>query len=135
MHGGCGYASKGMGHHGGHWAQRYAGQGFRPPVNIEELEDRYEIRLFAPGGNSADFQVKVQAGILTISGGRQHNEDASAPRWGRQEYRMESFERQFQLNDKIDAEGITASYTDGILVVTLPKHPHAHTPLKDIFVS
>lgn len=135
MHGGCGYASKGTGHHGGHWAQRYGGHGFRPPVNIEELEDRYEIRLAAPGRNSSDFQIKVQGEVLTVSGGRPQNENATASRWARQEYRLESFERQFQLNDKIDADGITAGYTEGILTVTLPKHPHAHTPSKDIFVS
>lgn len=135
MHGGCGHASKGMGHYGGHWAQHYGGSGFRPPVNIEELEDRYEIRLASPGRSSADFQIKLHGDVLTISGGRPHNEDATSSRWARQEYRLESFERQFQLNDKIDAESISAAYTDGILVVTLPKHPHAHTPSKDIFVS
>ena len=135
MHGGCGYASKGMGHHGGHWEQRHGGPRnawFQPPVNIEEQEDRYEIHLAAPGRNNTDFQIKVQNNVLTISGGQQHTEGATA---SRQEFRLAAFERSFQLNDKIDADGITANYTNGILLVTLPKHPHAHTPVKDVFVS
>ncbi len=138
MRGGCGYASKGMGHHGGHWARHHGAPRsawFQPPVNIEELEDRYEIQLAAPGRNNADFQINVRGDILTISCGNQQGEDATASRWARHEYRLAAFERQFKLNDKIDVEGITARYADGILLVTLPKHPHAHTPAKDIYVA
>ena len=39
----------------------------------------------------------------------------------RSEYQFRSFKRNFTLTDKIDTAGITATYTDGILSISLPK--------------
>jgi HSP20 family protein len=139
MRGGYGPAAKGMGGfqgrmaQGGPWAR---GAWFQPPVNIEELEDRYELHLAAPGRTKADFQLSVAGDVLTISSRKQEESDlAASQNWTRREFRTVAFERQFQLNEKIDAEGIAASYADGVLVVTLPKLASAQTPAKDIFVA
>lgn len=126
-----------------HWHSRWGqhregmrGNWFQPPVNVGELEDRYELHLVAPGRTKQDFQLKVQGDLLTISAqAREESDIAQATKWTRQEFRTVSFERQFQLNEKIDAEGITASYSDGVLVVTLPKFANAHTPARDVFVA
>ena len=140
MHGGHGHADKRMGGFGGRWAQGgnpwMRGGWFQPPVNIQELQDRYELHLAAPGRNKSDFQLSVQDGILTIASRKQEESDLAAPQnWTRREFRTAAFERQFQLNEKMDADGITASYTDGVLVVTLPKLQSAQTPAKDVFVA
>ncbi len=139
MHGGHGHADKRMGGFGGRWAQGnpwMRGGWFQPPVNIQELQDRYELHLAAPGRNKSDFQLSVQDGILTIASRKQEESDLAAPQnWTRREFRTAAFERQFQLNEKMDADAITASYTDGVLVVTLPKLPGAQTPPRDVFVA
>ena len=86
--------------------------------------------------SKADFQLSVQGDILTISAKKQEESDLTkSANWTRREFKTVAFERQFQLNEKIDAEGIAASYTDGVLVVTLPKLLGAQTPAKDIFVA
>ncbi len=139
MGGGYGHSAKGMGGHAGRFGQGnpwMRGAWFQPPVNIEELEDRYLLHLAAPGRNKSDFQLSVAGDVLTISSRKQEESDlAAAQNWTRREFRTVAFERQFQLNEKIDADGITASYTDGVLVVTLPKHASAHTPARDVFVA
>lgn len=94
------------------------------------------MQLAAPGRTGADFQINVRADVLTIScRPQEENGSAASAQWSRREFRTSAFERQFLLNEKIDAESISARYADGILVVMLPKHPEAHTPAKDIFVA
>lgn len=129
-----------MGGFGDRWAHAH-GSGpsanwYQPPVNIEELEDRYEIHLAAPGRSKVDFQLSVQGYVLTIACRKQEEGNLATPsNWTRREFRTVAFERQFTLNEKIDAEGIAASYNDGVLVVKLPKLPGAQTPAKDFFVA
>jgi HSP20 family protein len=133
-------------HHGmnrgcGQAARESRMQGFRrnwhqPPVNIEEFEDRYELYLVAPGRSKSDFQLHVMGDILTVSCRKQEESDlASGASRLHQEFRTAAFERQFLLNEKIDAENISARYEDGVLVVTLLKVPGAQTPAKDIYVA
>ncbi len=109
---------------------------FQPPVNIRELEDRYELHLAAPGRSKQDFQLKVQGNLLTITGkGQEESDIAQNSNWARQEFRTVAFERQFQLNEKMDADAIAANYVDGVLIVTLPKFASAHTPARDVYVA
>ena len=143
MRGDHGHAGKGWGGHG-RWGHGFGGPQsgsprggwFQPPVNVQELEDRYELHLAAPGRTKADFQLSVQGDLLTISAQKREESDLSkSANWTRLEFKTVPFERQFQLNEKIDAEGIGASYTDGVLVVTLPKVPGKRVPAKDILVA
>ena len=121
-------------HYGpGRWQHR-RGTRFSPPVNIEEMDERYELSLIAPGRKKEDFRVAVKDDVLSIHAPRPGKTEVE-PNWRRQEYELVAIERQFQLNDKIDAEGISATYNDGILLVTLPKKPGADTPDQEILVA
>lgn len=139
MRGGYGFASKGQGGFSERWAQAHEGHRggwYRPPVNIEELDDRYELYLAAPGRNKSDFQVNVQGDLLTISSRKQEDSDlATTSKWTRREFRTAAFERQFLLNEKIDAQNIAARYAEGVLVVTLPKLPGAQVPTVGVLVD
>jgi HSP20 family protein len=96
------------------------------PVNIQETDKSYDLHLVAPGLKKEDFKISIDQNTLHIS--HEHkaeNKDEQQPqdsaKWLRSEYRTRSFKRSFTLNDKIDNTGISAKYTDGVLVVTLPK--------------
>lgn len=105
------------------WAEEPAETSAQAPVNIQEGTDSYELQLIAPGLKKEDFKVNIDRNILTIS--YDHTEDAATAdqetKLLRREYRFKSFKRSFTLNDKIDASGISARYTDGILYLNLPK--------------
>ena len=47
----------------------------------------------------------------------------------------EYFVREFELSEKIDQDGISAKYEEGILKVTLPKLPGFETVRKDIGIA
>ncbi len=90
-------------------------------VNIKEDADKYELHLVAPGLQKEDFKISVEKNTLTLSYDKQEETKENSEKWLRQEYKMTSFKRNFSLNDKIDAAGISAQYDNGVLVVTLPK--------------
>ena len=108
----------------GHWGY--------PPANVEELDNRYEIRIFAAGYEKSDFQVGLQDNDLLISVKKSYSEEEQATNERRRGFIPGNFERHFQLNEKIDKNGISAKYEAGILTVALPKREGFETIRQDI---
>ncbi|MEL6867132.1 MAG: Hsp20/alpha crystallin family protein [Bacteroidota bacterium] len=110
--------------------------GAYPPVNVQELDDRYELFLFAPGLSKGDFQIALADRLLTISVEKPKADEAAEPfNWRRREFRPRGFERKFELNDHIDTSAISAKYEEGILQITLLKLDDFHTKRQDIVVA
>lgn len=138
------YYSK-RGHHPRHgygpmYRKFKGGRGFGhawsyPPVNVKELDDSYELHVYAAGYTKSDFKVNLKDDTLTIAVDNQDQDIVDSPNWRRQEFKAPGFERHFDLNEKIDREAISATYTDGILVVTLPKLAGFETTSQDISVG
>ena len=120
------------------WAKRrgFSSGWFYPPVNIQELDDRYEVFLFAPGLTKEDFEISLKDNIMTISAKEKaHSEAEEGGYWKRKEYAAGGFERKFELNEKIDLDSIKAKYEEGVLRLTLSKQEGEETFRKDIFVA
>lgn len=90
------------------------------PVNVKETEGSYQLEVVAPGFEKADFKVKLEQNLLTISA-EKATEQPENEKQIRKEYSFRSFKRSFTLDDKIDATKIDASYINGILRLNLPK--------------
>ncbi|MBS1616332.1 MAG: Hsp20/alpha crystallin family protein [Bacteroidetes bacterium] len=91
------------------------------PVNITETETAYQLELVAPGLKKESFKVSVDHNLLSISFDHQETEMEENNKFIRREFRLKSFKRNFNLNERIDASGISAQYLDGILYLSLPK--------------
>ena len=110
--------------HPGRFGRHFEGrQEAKTPVNIRETADFYELFVFAPGLSKDAFNVTIADDVLIISAVAGNDETAAKSQWMHHEYQRGGFERRFQLNNKIETEGITARYTDGVLELTLPKAP------------
>ena len=121
-----------------HWARRkrFGFDEFYPPVNVQELDDRYEVFLVAPGLERADFNISLVEHVMTIAVEKKETaEKEEAGTWKRKEFSAGGFQRKFELNEKIDLDSIKAKYEDGILQVTLSKLEGEETVRKDIFVA
>ena len=101
---------------------------------MQELDDRYELFVYAAGYTKHDFKVTLTDNTLIIAVDKVAN-DLSANDWRRQEFRPRKFERQFELNDKIDKESIAAKYEDGVLKVTLAKLEGFETVRKTVEIN
>jgi HSP20 family protein len=136
--GGCGS----WGQHKGQWNKGKFAEMWRhkmarfnqPPVNIAETDSAFTISLFAAGLQKEKVTLTVKNDVLTISyPGAEGSETGG--NYAYQEHRQGGFERQFQLNNKVLTDQISAAYTDGILTVTLPKNPETNVPAQTITVA
>ena len=107
------------------------------PVNVRETDKSYEMSLVAPGLRKEDFKLSVTDELLTISYEQkeEQNEENKEEGWLRKEYRMQSFTRNFILDDSVDIDKISASYDNGILHLSLPKKENARKLSKSINVK
>ena len=77
-----------------------------------------------PGLGENDIQISATMDSLTIAGERK----AAAPEGyaaHRQERGALRFARSFALPAKIDVDKVSASVKNGVLTVTMPKHPES----------
>jgi HSP20 family protein len=118
------------------WDQeRYLTSG-NVPVNVREKEHQYEMDVIAPGCRKEDFNINISDNMLTISfEQKQQNTNQPDDTWVRNEYIQRSFVRSFTLDDSVDAGKISATYTDGILRLILPKSEKAKKLSKQIEIS
>ncbi|MBD2754439.1 Hsp20/alpha crystallin family protein [Spirosoma validum] len=123
---------------GGFWG-RHMGEFHQVPVNIEETDGEYVISLFAAALVKENVKLAVKDDVLTISyQGTDQSDIAESSATGTytyQEHSNRSFERSFQLNNKVITESISASYADGVLKVVLPKNPETNKPAQTITVA
>ncbi|WP_020534784.1 Hsp20/alpha crystallin family protein [Lewinella cohaerens] len=99
--------------------------GTLPAVNVKETEDDYAIELAVPGLKKEDFKVEINEGVLTIAAERKTENEEKKEGYTRREFSFTNFTRRFTLPETADEKGISASYTDGILVLNLPKKEEA----------
>jgi len=96
-----------------------------PRVDVYEDDDAVVLKADMPGVPSDGVEVKVENGVLSITG------KAGAPPEEAEllycEYELGDYHRSFNLPDDIDAEGITAEMSDGVLTVRLPRSGEART--------
>lgn len=96
-----------------------------PPVNVTETADSILVTAELPGVSPDDVEIRVEENVLTISG--EKHEERVEGNAGRHMHISEriagSFRRSFTLPRKVDVEGITAEFGDGLLRVSAPKAP------------
>lgn len=94
---------------------------FVPKVDVIEEEKTFEIHVAVPGVSKEDFKIDLNDNHLTISGERKYSKEKKDNFYRSLETQYGSFSRSFALPENTDGEKITAQYTNGILVVTVPK--------------
>jgi HSP20 family protein len=92
-----------------------------PSVNVKEEESEFQIEVAAPGYKKDSFNIEVKDNYLTISSKNESTKEDKSDKYHRREFFSSSFERSFYLPEGSNAENIKASYTDGILSVSVPK--------------
>lgn len=102
----------------------WAGNTYRPDVDIWESREALTIAADMPGMRKEDLSIDLRDDVLTIHGRVQVNEyEGLRPLYS--EYNVGNFYRRFTLGDAIDQERIAANVSDGVLTLTLPKRAKA----------
>ncbi len=98
-----------------------------PQMDLVEAEDHFVLKADLPGLDEGDVSIEVQDGTLSISGERKAEHESRERGWYRIERAFGSFSRSLTLPDRIDPDGISASFDRGVLEVRIPK-PEEHKP-------
>ena len=91
-------------------------------TDIHETDNEYLVEAELPGIPKKNIQVTYEDGVLTISGQQQIDtvDEDKKGKLIRSERSSTSLRRQYLL-ENVKEDEIKASYSDGILKVTLPK--------------
>ena len=95
-------------------------------TDIQDKGDHYLLEADLPGMKKEDIAIDIDGDNLTIKAERKNEHEEKDKSYVRCERSYGSYARSFDISG-IKAEGIKASYNDGVLSLTLPK--------KDVEVS
>jgi HSP20 family protein len=94
---------------------------FSPRVDILETEKAFEVQVSAPGMNKEDFQITLEDNALVVSGERKFKKEKKEANYHSIETQYGTFSRSFRLPENADTQHISAEYSNGILVIEIPK--------------
>ncbi|MGB0931823.1 MAG: Hsp20/alpha crystallin family protein, partial [Chitinophagales bacterium] len=108
-------------------------------VNISESDADFLIEVALPGLEKGDFDVNVEADVLTISAKRKADNkeegEGNGRKYTRKEFNFTSFKRSFYLPENVNSDDIAANYNNGILSLSLPKVVKEEVKPKTIEIS
>lgn len=89
------------------------------PVDLYRDQNRYVLTADLPGVDPGSVDIDVDGQLLTIRAQRTSGSSEGA-KWLAQERPYGNYLRQFSIGEGVDTAGITASYDNGVLNVTIP---------------
>jgi len=92
-----------------------------PRLEMFDTDDTIEIVAELPGVRHEDVEVSVEGDVLVLRGERREERTDTGRRLS--EIRYGRFERAIALEAEVVADDARAEFRDGLLRVSLPKHP------------
>lgn len=96
-----------------------------PAVNISESKTEYVVEVAAPGMTKEDFALQIgDEGELCIVMEKKstNTENDKTRRYLRRDFSYAKFSQTFVMPEDVDREKISASMSEGVLYITLPKY-------------
>lgn len=90
-------------------------------VDLTEHDDDLVVVADLPGFDREEIDLSVEGAHLRIGASHEETEDDESEQYLRRERRAEAVRRSIRLPVDVDAEAASATYTNGVLTVTLPK--------------
>ena len=96
--------------------------GFVPSVDVMETKENYILDMDLPGLTEKDVEINLKNRILSIASKKEEKkEEKKEGDWLIKERHSSSFTRKFTLPDDIDADKVNATFTNGVLKITIPR--------------
>ena len=92
-------------------------------MDVVEGDTAYTVKAEIPGVKKEDIHVDVEGNEVTISAELKRESEQKDGKSLRSERYYGQQTRSFTLSNDIDDAKVEAKYTDGVLVLTLPKKP------------
>lgn len=89
-------------------------------VDLKENENEYLVEADLPGVSKDAIDIDYENNYLTVSAKREDNVEDKQENYVRRERSYGEYKRCFYI-DNVDENKIDASFTDGVLKISLPK--------------
>lgn len=96
-----------------------------PPADVLETKDAIQIKVELPGMTEKDIDVQMENGVVTLRGERKLNKEFVEKNYRQIERFYGKFTRNFILPPNVEFSKITATYTNGLLELYIPKKEEA----------
>lgn len=96
-------------------------RSWMPAVDIRETDDSFEVVADLPGFDKKNVDITLENNVLTLRGERRWEDEAEETSYRRVERSYGEFVRSFSMPNRVDADGVKASFDNGVLTVTVPK--------------
>lgn len=91
------------------------------PIEVQELDNAFLMTAELPGVKKEDIDISITGNQVTINAeAKQEKTVSGAKEWCNERW-YGSFSRTVHLSQEIEETGAEASYSDGLLHLTLPK--------------
>ncbi len=90
-------------------------------LDVAENDDAFIVTASVPGMNPDDLDITITDNVLTIKGEYEADETIEEEKYHIRERRIGNFGRSISLPVSVNADGVDASYENGVLTLTVPK--------------
>jgi HSP20 family protein len=93
----------------------------RMSIDLADRDEEFVVTADAPGFSKEEIDVRVTDRRLTIEANRDERSEESDETYLRSERHSEALRRTIQLPEPVEEDGVSATYKNGVLTITLPK--------------
>jgi HSP20 family molecular chaperone IbpA len=90
-------------------------------TDIIESENNFLIQMDLPGIKKEDITIEIENGLLSISANITREPLEDNKKYIRKERFTGKIKRTFEISSTINEDDISASFEDGVLVLSIPK--------------
>lgn len=106
--------------------------GWSPEIDVFEKDNRLFVKVDLPGMKKDDVKVEFADGQLVVSGERKSEAEEKKESFYRCEREYGSFYRSVPVPEGVTFEDIQATFSDGVLEVSVPLPARAETKVRKI---
>ncbi|GAB7386477.1 Hsp20/alpha crystallin family protein [Bacillaceae bacterium] len=104
------------------WAARFDASFAIPRIDVYETEKEVVATCDLPGlERKEDVNIDIENNVLTISGTVKRVNEIKEEQMHRHERFVGRFQRSVSLPARVNAEGVRATYKNGVLEIRMPK--------------
>tara|TARA_Y100001960_G_C14107112_1_gene555706 strand:+ start:135 stop:572 length:438 start_codon:yes stop_codon:yes gene_type:complete len=110
-------------------------KGWSPAVDVKETNELFSITANIPGLTKKDVKVNISKKQISISGKMIIETDNENSQFHYRERPSGAFNRSFNIPESVNVEDISASFSNGILEIKLPKHENILSKEREIKIN
>ena len=94
-----------------------------PKLDVSETKEAMVVTAEMPGVDPKEIEIALTGDLLTLKGEKEKETVEKEERYHRVERTYGAFLRSVRLPMAVDGSKVTATFKNGVLIVTLPKTP------------